>query len=446
MIKKSRHVLEAWIMLFLLLGISISSAEMISFKTKLYDTNGTVDILVYNPLKEKMDLPEPYYPKGLKDIYGQDFREDMLLEKKFDKTNIIQVGANITMAVTYNDDANEGFNDPSLGSARRTAFEYGLTRWSSRLMGPATITIVATMTPRGGTAGSAVLASCGPSEYTANFTDAPYSNTWYCDALAEAVSGTDPHPDTEEIHVDFNSDVDNSTVLGDVDFYYGTDGNPGTDIDFVTVTIHEMGHGLGYISSIQSNGRWGWWAEDDFYPTIYDRFITRGDGIKLIDLSMTDVVNSVTGGDAFWNGLVGKYSCNHEFSSALTRVPLFAPNPWDDGSSVSHIDEATFSGGAYELMTPESDNVIHTPDSIVLGMLQDMGWSLSKSRYVNDNATGAEDGSSFNPFNTLAEGLSNVPDSGYVRFYPGSYGTTTITGRNLHLRSCGGSAVLGAIK
>ncbi|HPB30876.1 MAG TPA: hypothetical protein PLB62_05435, partial [Candidatus Sumerlaeota bacterium] len=172
-------------MLFLLLGISISSAEMISFKTKLYDTNGTVDILVYNPLKEKMDLPEPYYPKGLKDIYGQDFREDMLLEKKFDKTNIIQVGANITMAVTYNDDANEGFNDPSLGSARRTAFEYGLTRWSSRLMGPATITIVATMTPRGGTAGSAVLASCGPSEYTANFTDAPYSNTWYCDALAE---------------------------------------------------------------------------------------------------------------------------------------------------------------------------------------------------------------------------------------------------------------------
>ncbi len=161
---------------------------------------------------------------------------------------------------------------------------------------------------------------------------------------------------------------------------------------------------------------------------------------------MTDVVNSVTGGDAFWNGLVGKYSCNHEFSSALTRVPLFAPNPWDDGSSVSHIDEATFSDGAYELMTPESDNVIHTPDSIVLGMLQDMGWSLSKSRYVNDNATGAEDGSSFNPFNTLAEGLSNVPDSGYVRFYPGSYGTTTITGRNLHLRSCGGSAVLGAIK
>lgn len=446
MIRKPKQPFEAFIIIFFILAITVPAAEMVSFKTKLYDTNGTVDILVYNPKKEKMDLPEPYYPKGLKDIYGPDFREEMFLEKKFDNTKIIQVGGNITMAVTYNDDANEGFYDPTLGSARRAAFEYGLSRWSSRLMGPASIAIVATMSPRGGTANSAVLASCGPSEYSANFTDAPYSNTWYCDALAEAVSGTDPHPESEEIHVDFNSDVDNSTVLGDMDFYYGTDGNCGTDIDFVTVTVHEMGHGLGFTSSIQSNGRWGLWGEDDFYPTIYDRFLTRSDGIKLIDLSMNDVVNSATGGDVFWNGLIGKYSCNHEFSSALTRVPIFAPNPWDDGSSISHIDEATFSGGAYELMTPESDNVIHTPDSIVLGMLQDMGWSLSKSRYVNDNAAGAEDGSSFNPFNTLAEGLSSVPEGGYLRFYPGSYGTTTITGRNLNLRSCGGSAVLGAIK
>jgi hypothetical protein len=60
-----------------------------------------------------------------------------------------------------------------------------------------------------------------------------------------------------------------------------------------------------------------------------------------------------------------------------TRVKLYAPSPWRPGSSVSHVDEASYPAGTVNaLMTPFVANgeAIHEPGPVVLGIFRDIGW------------------------------------------------------------------------
>jgi hypothetical protein len=100
---------------------------------------------------------------------------------------------------------------------------------------------------------SAILGSAGPTAVIRDFPGAPLTNTWYPIALANALAGSDLNGSTPEIQAVFNSDVDNSSVLGSTDWYYGLDGNPGNDIDLLTVFLHELAHGLGFSSLVNLN-------------------------------------------------------------------------------------------------------------------------------------------------------------------------------------------------
>ena len=75
------------------------------------------------------------------------------------------------------------------------------------------------MDPMGGTRTAATLASCTPHAYYLDFTEAPVVSTWYPKSLAEVIRGFDPDSTSQDIDVDFNSDVED-TVLGATDFYY----------------------------------------------------------------------------------------------------------------------------------------------------------------------------------------------------------------------------------
>lgn len=407
------------------------------FTTQLWSTSQPVCILVHNPKHEPLQLPEPYTPQSIRELYGPEITEDQLLSLKTLPQRLqpqkIWVGNNVVLAVTYGDGANEGFNDQTLGAARQRAFEFAMGVWADNLQGPATISINATMTPRGGTATAAVLASAAPAQFWRNFSNAPFKDTWYPECLVEIISGSDPDNNRLDINVDFNSDVDNATVLGNRDFYYGTDASPGTDFDFVTVTIHELCHGLGFISSFTSSGTYG------SFPNIFDRFLVDSTGTQLITKAAS--ANNVTGNNVFWNGLRGRYMYNVNFGRT-NNVPMFAPTPFEDGSSLSHLDEATFTG-VWELQTPFISGVVHVPDEIVMGILQDIGYSLPTSRYVDLNADGFEDGSSANPFNTLKEGIDAVPENGALRLLPSNYRGAITLEKRMTVHSSGGVATLG---
>jgi hypothetical protein len=59
------------------------------------------------------------------------------------------------------------------------------------------------------------------------------------------------------------------------------------------------------------------------------------------------------------------------------RGRLYAPNPYDQGSSYSHWDEVTYRTGTVNaLMSPQfaRAEAIHNPGPMMLGLFNDMGW------------------------------------------------------------------------
>ncbi len=415
-------------------------------RVPLWHPEETPCILTYNPQGLALDLPEPYFPKTLAERYGPGTTEADLVRQAApsqanefpESVTLNAVGTNIIMTVAYGDGPGEGFNDPTLGSDRRAAFEAGMAVWTGLLQGPGNVSINATMTPRGGTVFSATLASAAPAQWWRNFTNAPIANTYYPEGLVDVIQGSDPDTGTLDINVDFNSDIDNSTVLGTRDFYYGLDGNPGTDFDFLNITIHELAHGLGFADSFTSTGSFG--LNPGGWPTVYDRFVVNAAGTNLVNLPVSSA--NVTS-PVFWEGPIAGYAhtAEHLFDGT-GEPPLFAPTTFNGGSSIAHLDEATYTG-EWDLQTPNYDEAIHDPDRVMLAVLEDIGWSIERSRYADDGASGFQDGSSANPFDTVLEAVNGAPFGGAARLLPGVYSEAfTITGQNVLLRSYG-TAVIG---
>ena len=60
-----------------------------------------------------------------------------------------------------------------------------------------------------------------------------------------------------------------------------------------------------------------------------------------------------------------------------TRVRIYAPDPFEPYSSVSHVNQADYAGIA--IMTPALVNgvAVHAPNAFELGMMKDMGWTIT---------------------------------------------------------------------
>lgn len=265
------------------------------------------------------------------------------------------------------DNAGEGFNDPTFGVARQSAFQYALNIWGN-LLAPSyageTIQVYAQFSSLGGTESSATLGQAAPNLWA---NDGSYQ---YALGLANHYVGYDlgSGPTQYEIAAEFNADVDDGTVLGSTNWYYGTDGNVGGNIDFVSVVLHEIGHGLGLLSLIQGNGSY-FTIGSNALPSTYDYFLASGPtGMSyLVDMTDAERAVALTSGNLYWAGDAAVAA------NGGTRPELYAPASFAQGSSVSHTDEGTFPN---DLMSPFYSGVDHTPSDIDLGMLADMGWSL----------------------------------------------------------------------
>lgn len=266
------------------------------------------------------------------------------------------------------DDAGEGFNDPTFGVARQSAFQYALNIWGN-LLTPSyvgeTIQVYAQFNSLGGTESSATLGQAAPNLWA---TDGSFQ---YALGLANHYVGYDlgSGPTQYEIAAEFNADVDDGTVLGSTNWYYGTDGNVAGNIDFVTVVLHEIGHGLGLLSLIQQDGNY-FTIGSNALPSTYDYFLAAGPtGTSyLTDMTAAERAAAITSDNLYWAGDAAVTA------NGGTRPELYAPASFAQGSSVSHLDENTYPN---ELMSPFYSGVDHSPGAVELGMLTDMGWTLS---------------------------------------------------------------------
>src|SRR5215475_14910056 len=217
-----------------------------------------------------------------------------------------------TITIVNANAAGVGFNDPTpvapvggnpgttLGQQRLNAFQFAANIWGSTLNSVPTIVILSTFEPLTCTATSAVLGSAGPTEVFRDFTGAPFPGTWYNNAHASAIFGTNLDPATPGIRARFNSNLGQPGCLTGVPFYLGLDNNHGTAIDLLTVLLHEFGHGLGF--STVSNGLTGAFLAG--FPSAFDHFLLDNTSGLTWD-QMTNAQrasSSLSEGHLVWNG------------------------------------------------------------------------------------------------------------------------------------------------
>lgn len=268
----------------------------------------------------------------------------------------------INVTINYADGPSEGFNDPARGAQRKTAFEFAVGIWSSQLLGPTTIAIRAEFNPLGGSMTSAVVGQGGPQSIFADFGSAPQANTWYVSALADRLHGSNLDPGNPDIHIVFNSDVDGPTVLGAVSWYYGTDGNAGQDVDLVSTAIHELGHGLGFIDFIDSGT--GAWTQAT--PDIFGKQLTETGVGNFFGMTNTMRHAALTSGAVFWKGA-------HVVAAHGSQVQMYAPNPFEPGSSIDHWDPSNTP----DLIMEPFDTGPHHSIDLTREAFQDIGWTFA---------------------------------------------------------------------
>jgi len=250
-------------------------------------------------------------------------------------------------AVTYN----------SFPIWARTEVQAALDTWATNFKSSVDITMTATW---GRSANNDVLGSARPGSYFAGFTGAPDSTLWYPSALANALAGKDLDRDNAEIIIQVNSSA-NWNQRGD-------DKPRSNEYDLQSVILHEVAHGLGFLSADVYDKFFGYGSIDQ--PTPFDAYIQTPDGRRLADMPTPSLeLGKTLTAPLYWIGENGKRVNGGE------KIKMYTPAIYEPGSSVSHLDEATYSkSGLDAVMTPNLDagEVFHQPGPLLLAMMEDM--------------------------------------------------------------------------
>ena len=293
----------------------------------------------------------------------------------------------VQIKVVNLDGAGEGLNSTTpfvpvggnpgktVGEARMIAFRHAAFLWGRHLYSPETIEIGANFDPLPCTATEAVLGGAGTESAFRDFPNAPLANTWYPGALANALAETDLDLGNPDIGAAFNSNLGAVGCLTGVDWYYGLDGNPPAgDVDFVTVVLHELGHGLGFQSFVDLNTGGKLVGRNDTYSNHLNSLgAVPPDFPSMTDMQRLAAITSDP--NLVWIGPNVDAAAPGLLTAGLNggHVRIHGPNPKEDGSSISHYSTAVFPN---EMMEPVYTGPNHNP-SLAVPLLEDIGWPLA---------------------------------------------------------------------
>lgn len=254
-----------------------------------------------------------------------------------------------------------GFTDEA-----KTAFQYAVDIWESLIESEVPIRMRAVWS---GKLDDNVLGSCGPETYYSNFKDAPFEDRFYPVALAEKIA-------KEELNGESRYDM-NANFNKNIGWYLGTDMVcPDTLYDFVSVVLHEIGHGLGFTGFFfvdENLGSYGYYNMGD--ATSFDVLVQNSNKEQLVDTSFfanaSEALKLQLTSPLFANSPVGKKR-NRDF-----LPKLYAPVEFDGGSSVYHLNDASFPHGSINSLMTHAvgrGEAIHNPGPVTLGIMDDIGW------------------------------------------------------------------------
>ncbi|MEU0497412.1 Ig-like domain-containing protein [Mycobacterium sp. NPDC006124] len=184
---------------------------------------------------------------------------------------------------------------------------------------------------------------------------------WQTVVQSKLLTGVDANGDAADGSIDWNF------AKG---WDYG-DSVSADNYDFVSTAMHELMHSFGFLSVIDAPGK-----NADGEWTVLDGFIQTSGGAKPVTY------------DYRWNaaydpnltGAAGGFYFGGANAVAAYGglVPLYTPNPWEDGSSMSHLDDTTFTGANEQMMNAKTDTGlgVRVLSPIELGILKDIGYTV----------------------------------------------------------------------
>lgn len=295
-----------------------------------------------------------------------------------------------TIRLINRDAPGEGFNDrtpaepvggnagTTLGAQRQIAFQRAIDIWADVVESSVEIRVGATFDRLDCSNTSVVLGFAGPNNVYRDFAGAPRPNTFYGDALADSLAGVDLCPpescdDSDDIGAAFN------TVLGAPScpfpaWYMGLDGQtPDGTPDLVTTVLHELGHGLGFLTFIDARTGQRFMNGDDAYMVYLENHLTR----KLFP-DMTDAERAEASretGNLHWVGPAVVAASGRLEAGVLPsgHVEMYAPFSFSPGASVSHFSNELFPN---ELMEPFDTGPI-LDVGLTRELFLDLGWGVS---------------------------------------------------------------------
>jgi hypothetical protein len=307
-----------------------------------------------------------------------------------------------TFIINNQDGPGEGFNDPTpvspvggnngttLGQQRLNLFQKAADIWGAAIESAVPVSIQAQFDSLSCDAGSAVLGAAGTINILRDFTGAPESGTWYHSALANAIAGLDLIPGTDDISATFNSAIDNNNnCLSGTNWYLGYDHNHGSDIDLLVVLLHEFAHGLGFSGF--TNLTFGTFVQG--FPGIYSHFtLDNSSGKHWDEMSSGQRRSSAKNtGNVVWDGpsvLAAATGFLNSGADTAGHPRLFAPNPVQSGSSISHFDTAASPN---LLMEPYITSNLGSDLDLTDEQLFDVGWTSADTDTDGDGVADAMD-------------------------------------------------------
>jgi len=290
-----------------------------------------------------------------------------------------------TIVLIIADAPGAGFNDPTpvspvggnsgttLGEQRRIAFEQAAAIWAQSLRSNVTIEIEAKFEAQPCSPTSGVLASAGPKDVVRDFPGAPLAETWFPVALGNSLAGTDLKQGIGDVRARFNLLDNNNGCFTNRNWYYGLDANPGTNFDFVSVAVHELAHGLGFLTFVDGGSGQPFMGYDDIYMFNLENDAT---GKTYPQMSNGErAAAAVSGANLQWVGetVTAASGLLSEGVDPDGNVEMYAPSPFQPGSSVSHFSTTHFPD---QLLEPSYTAGNHDV-GLALELMYDLGWSCT---------------------------------------------------------------------
>ena len=195
------------------------------------------------------------------------------------------------------------------------------------------------------------------------------------------LTGTDPgfYATVVEKKIQTGVDSNGSDADGEIEWNFGPSwalGNSvgGLQYDFTSTAMHELLHTFGFLSYVDRAG-----ANTGQTWTTFDSFIVTSGSAPVISPSdfrwITAYNPNLTGGN---DGLY--FGGTNAVAVYGGLVPLHTPNPWQSGSSISHLDESTPSSGTHLMNPTVSTGLgIRELSPMELAILKDLGYNVTET-------------------------------------------------------------------